>query len=244
MRSEQLALLALLATACATNPLAGGDDAGSTPDLARLADGATPDGRSSCADVAATVKGWLDAHATCQMDSDCGSLYTNCGLAGQCGGYYNKAASGAHLSLLLEQWKQSSCDLLAACPPCVPLQGVPGCLGGVCGAKLLGGAAVGDPCTKGADCASGQCIDLGASKLFFGGYCTVIDCENVNKPCPKDSTCKRVGDGHSYCLKDCNPSLNKIQCRNAMGYACCGGPDPGGKVGWCAPQNSPLCQGG
>jgi hypothetical protein len=99
-------------------------------------------------------------------------------------------------------------------------------------------AAVGDPCASGADCATGECLTDLQSKLFFGGYCTLFDCDTRNLACPTGSACKPGGDGHQYCLKDCNPQATTPPCRN--GYGCCA-PGPLGMTGWCAPTVSPLC---
>jgi len=135
--------------------------------------------------------------------------------------------------------------LVAGCTSQPLGAGGDGSAGGSDGATppdLVAGGAVGDACSTGTDCATGQCITPDASKLYFGGYCTVFDCDQKQQPCPTGSACKPGGDGRYYCLKDCDPMLNKQQCRT--GYACCSGPGPTGNMGWCAPTDSSLCLAG
>ncbi len=103
----------------------------------------------------------------------------------------------------------------------------------------MGAGAVGDACKANGDCATGECLTDLMSKMYFGGYCTRFDCDARNLACPAGSTCKPGGDGHQYCLRDCDPTLGEPQCRG--GYGCCSGPGPVGNLGWCAPMLSALC---
>jgi hypothetical protein len=196
---------------------------------------------ASCGDVSAAVQQWMDSHKACKVDSDCMESRTACGLAGQCGFYANTGLPGAYWDSLLTAWGQQ-CAAGAKCTPC-PLSpdAPPGCMGGVCGPKTSGFGVVGDPCNAGTDCTTGECLTVAESKTFLGGYCTVLDCD-AGKACPAGSTCKPIDVGRSVCLKDCDPSLSRMQCRNAEGYACCWGPGPGSNLGWCSPTNSGLCQ--
>lgn len=234
MRS--LSLFAVLVAGCTSQPLAGGDGGLPDNDGAVAADLAG----ASCSSISASINAWLNAHQSCTTDSDCTRLgATGCGLPDQCGGYVDNGAVGAYLQSLLSAWQAGGCGVgqCASCPNNVP--GPPGCNMGTCGIRQLGTGAVGDSCDNGSQCATGMCLGDVMSKLFFGGYCTVFDCNADGAACPEGSTCEPGGDGHMYCLKDCNPLLDIMQCRT--GYACCSGPGPTGMKGWCAPSQSSLC---
>lgn len=225
-----------LVAGCSTTGLPGAGDGGPDNDGSVAADlrGA------SCGDVSLAVSQWLDAHRTCQVDADCTSLSTACGLDGSCGIYVNTGAPGPYFSSLLDAWQAGTCGA-GKCTPCALWpNGMPGCVMGVCAAKAVGPGAVGDACVSGAQCATGECYSFAQSKMFTGGYCTVIDC-GPNAPCPTGSTCRVVDTGTSICLQDCDPSLNVQQCRTGEMYACCSGPGPAGHAGWCSPNDSSLC---
>jgi hypothetical protein len=242
MRSFALSL-ALLA-GCGSGALPGGGDGGSGGDGALDNDGsAVADlAGSSCGQIASSVASWLASHQSCQVDSDCTSVSTACGLSGDCGSIVNTGAPGPYLMSLVDGWNQAQCGT-GRCTPC-PLspQCLEGCNAGVCGCKQFGAGQVGDACTSGAQCATGECVTIGTSKLWNGGYCTIIDCNfNTMTACPAGSTCEPGGDGHFYCMRNCDPFQNAGPCRFNEGYACCSGPGPQGMVGWCAPQGSYLC---
>jgi hypothetical protein len=235
MRS--LSLFAILVAGCTSQPLAGGD--GGLPndnDGAVAADLAG----ASCGMLSVSITAWLNSHQGCTTDIDCTYLgATGCGLPDQCGGYINTSGPGAYFQSLLSAWQSNSCGV-GECAPCPNNQpGPPGCNMGVCGPRAPGTGGVGDACNSGNQCATGMCLNDIQSKLFFGGYCTIFDCNANGAVCPDGSACKDGGDGHQYCLKNCNPQLDIMQCR--QGYSCCSGPGPSGTMGWCAPSQSSLC---
>jgi hypothetical protein len=87
----------------------------------------------SCDELNAEIQQWLDAHRSCQVDSDCAYAHTACGLPGECGDPANKQAQGAYLDGLVAQWEQQ-CGSGNHCEcPFLPLVG---CVSGTCAVKL------------------------------------------------------------------------------------------------------------
>ena len=224
--------LAIALSGCTSSPL-GGPDGGGLPNQ----DGSQPAdlAGASCGAIAASVQSWLDAHTSCTVDADCQVVQTACGLDGACGAIANTSAPGPYLESLVTAWRQDQCGPFGCECPAIGFQ--PGCNHGVCGMKMPGSGAVGDPCVDGSDCQSGFCA---TGDGFVGGYCTYAGCANQGgiDPCPTGSKCWTLG-ASSYCLKDCATTTIMPDCRD--GYACCGGPGPTGPNGWCAPVQSFLC---
>ena len=139
MRHLALVTLVSLLPACDTTGLpsgsgldAGGDAASSDAASGDAAsgDGASGDGASgdapagSCADLAASVKSWIDSHQKCAVDSDCTVVTTACGLTGTCGAFINLAGDSPALRDLVKRWDGGRCGGAGCvCPGFFPQPG-------------------------------------------------------------------------------------------------------------------------
>jgi hypothetical protein len=179
------------------------------------------------------VKAWIAAHGSCRTDADCQTIVTDCGLDGMCGVVTNSGVDPA-LAALIAEWKP--CRPMECLCPLLP---VPACNNGLCGPRETGTGAVGDTCRFATDCTTGDCATALDDPGFVNGYCTLKNCDRIQRACPTGSTCKPVG-GASFCLKDCDVMSNAGQCRNPD-YHCCSGPGPTRDPAWCAPTGSFLC---
>jgi hypothetical protein len=229
---RKLWLAMLLLNACATQPLSGTNSDGGTGSSVDLA-GAT------CSDLYGAIQNWIDSNQSCTVDSDCTQLQTDCGLPDQCGVGFIRTDATDHLKMLIADWTNVCPRAYCECPdhPYSP----PGCNQGVCGIQMVmqtkGG--LGAPCTTAADCDHLDCISEQASGgLFKGGYCTKINCGDLQNDCPPGGgICTNV-NGTNYCLVGCPQWGTADGCR--PGY-CCGGPPHNSQSGWCSPGNSLLC---
>ena len=126
-----------------------------------------------------------------------------------------------------------TCETTAACRSgyrCVQLGATSGrvCWPFVSGSTNPGGRSVGSACAVDDDCVQGtQCRQAG----WPGGYCTVMFCDVVSRPCPSGSSCFAFPGSTSMCLANCPRGGSQSTCR--AGYFCFG---LNGLPGGCIPN--------
>ncbi len=203
-----------------------------------------PDAGPLCGPILAQVTASLARSQSCKVDADCVHPKTTCGLPEACGlGYANKDWQTPELIQLINQWVGDACaDPHCACPAIASAP--PACNAGTCGPRQTGGL-VGASCVTDGDCQSRQCLTEAQDTRYVGGACTVKGCDQTGITCPAGSECKGQGqiDGKTVaiCVSKCEVMLGTNVCR--AGYLCCSGPGPLRTMGWCSPENSPLCLG-
>ena len=89
---------------------------------------------AQCQDVYSTVSQWLNAHRSCNNDSDCTIVETVGCLPAACGDYFNTSVSGPFFDSLLSYWKAHTYCWPDGCAPCTGMKAVgpASCVGGVC----------------------------------------------------------------------------------------------------------------